>query len=354
MRRATMKKSTIFAGLTLLIAGGVYAQDTAPAAPEVRQPIAAEIVPLAVKSIMNDVEAAGDSFIAVGERGQILRSQDGQQWTQVPVPTRAMLTRVHFVDAKNGWAVGYDGVVLRSTDGGKNWNMKNFDSAWGKPYYDAYFTTPNTGLVIGANGRALGTEDGGETWQVVTNPVFDTGFNLYAMRALADGTLMIAGERGMLARSTDSGASWEMLVPPYIGSYFGVIPVGAHGAIFYGLQGRVFYAQDTRILPILDDPDAYDPFTFESITDSAKLAAMGWRQIDNPVSQSLFGGTLYDSDKLVLVGVDGTIVTGPVSANALQQLVSPTDDPIADVIVRNNGLLLVGRNGIYHGKLPQR
>lgn len=348
----TMKTSITFVAISLLISGAVYAQQKKEAKPEVRKPIAAEIAPLADKSIMNDIEAVTGGFIIVGERGQILLSQDGQKWTQVPVPTRAMLTRVHFVDAKNGWAVGYDGAVLRSADGGKSWTLKNFDSAWGKPYFDAYFTTPDKGLVIGANGRALRTEDNGETWNEVTNDVFDTGFNLYAIRALADGTLMIAGERGMLARSTDGGETWHMLSPPYIGSYFGVIPVGEHGAVLYGLQGRVFYAEDARKLPALEDPAEYDPFKYKNITDPAKLAEMGWRKINNPVQQSLFGGTLDSDNKLVLVGVDGTIVTGPVSTDSLKRLKSPTDDPISDVIVRSNELLLVGRNGIYHGKHP--
>ena len=332
------------------LTGPAHAQGSDGA--DARQPQPAEIMPLADQAILNDLAPTGEGFVAVGERGHILRSGDGKNWQQSPSPVRAMLTRAQFLDADHGWAVGHDGSVLRTDDGGKNWTLAHFDSAWGKPFYDLLFSDADTGVVSGANGRMLKTDDGGESWTEVSNPVFDTGFHLYDINRLADGTLAIAGERGMLARSTDDGETWEMLVPPYIGSYFGVLPYGEHGAVFFGLQGRVFAAEDVRALPTLDDPISYDPFTAENVTDPAKLADMGWRQIGNPEAESLFGGAIYDGDKLVLVGVDGSIVHGRVADSALKAFEGPTDEPLADVVALKNGLLLVGRTGIYHSSRP--
>ncbi|MHA7834428.1 MAG: WD40/YVTN/BNR-like repeat-containing protein, partial [Algiphilus sp.] len=191
-----------------------------------RQPEPSEMMPLADKAIVNDITPAGDHLVAVGERGHILRSQDGDDWHQVQAPVRAMLTRVTFVDDQHGWAVGHDGSVLRTTDGGQSWEVRHWDAAWGRPFYDAIFSTPDKGLVVGSNGRMLRTDDGGESWEEVTNEVFDTGFHLYKIERLEGGALMIAGERGFMARSLDDGETWEMVEPPYIGSYFGVIPVG--------------------------------------------------------------------------------------------------------------------------------
>ncbi len=305
---------------------------------------------MATESILNDIEDTGKRLVTVGERGHILLSDDGKEWQQVASPVRAMLNRVDFVDAQNGWAVGHDGSVLRTTDGGESWQLKNFDSDWGKPFYDTYFTTPDKGMVIGANGRALATEDGGESWSEVTNPVFDTGFNMYALGILNEDTTIVAGERGMLGRTLDGGETWEMLVPPYIGSYFGVLPTGGYSVVLYGLQGRVFYAEDVRELPALEDPSTYDPFKFENITDPEKLAEMGWRLIDNRVQQSLFGGSLYDNGEVVLVGVDGSVVYGSVHGGSVQAFKGPTDEPISDIVVQDDGLIMVGRTGIYHSK----
>lgn len=321
-----------------------------------RQPEASEIKPLADKAIVNDLKRAGDRLVAVGERGHILLSDDGDKWRQVQAPVRAMLTRVTFVDDRNGWAVGHDGSVLRTTDAGESWELRHWDAAWGRPFYDAIFTTPERGLVIGSNGRMLRTEDGGQSWEEVTNEVFDTGFHLYEIERLDGGALMIAGERGFLARSLDDGESWQMIEPPYIGSYFGVIPVGPHSAVLYGLQGKVFRAIDVRELTILDDPMAYDPFINESVTDPQMLAAMGWQAFENPVVESLFGGSLYDdggAGTLVLVGVDGTIVSGSADQAQLAPVQSPTDQPLSDVIVQAERLLMSSRTGMQTAGKPQ-
>lgn len=340
---------TIASLLALLPLNG-YAQSAE--AEQSRQSQPAEMMPLADQAIINDISRAGERLVAVGERGHVLVSDDGGQWQQVAAPTRAMLTRVVFVDAEHGWAVGHDGAVLTTADGGDSWELRHFDAAWGKPFYDALFQTPESGLVIGANGRMLRTDDAGASWTEVTNEVFDTGFNLYEIERLHGGTLLIAGERGFLARSLDDGQSWEMLEPPYIGSYFGVLPTGDQSAILFGLQGRVFEATDVRALATLDDPFSYDPFINESVTDPSELSNMGWRRFDNPEEESLFGGAIYDDARVVLVGVDGTIMHGRSDSTALEVLESPTGAPISDVVVRDGELLMGGRGGFYRRDLP--
>lgn len=324
------------------------AQDTARDA----QP--AEMMPLASKVIINDLARVGGGFIAVGERGHILRSSDGSDWQQVPSPTRAMLTRVTFVDADHGWAVGHDGSVLHTRDGGAEWELRHYDADWGKPFYDASFTSPESGLVVGANGRMMRTDDGGENWVDVSSPVFDTGFHLYDLSRLPGEVLLIAGERGFLARSLDGGDSWEMIVPPYIGSYFGVLPVGEAGALFYGLQGRVYLAPDVAALEVFDDPLIYDPFINETVDDPGQLRRMGWQRFENADTQSLFGAAIGGDDNahVILVGVDGTMLHGRLDSGRVSPLSSPTSEPISDVLIASDRLLLGSRTGMHYRDLP--
>ncbi|CAM9941750.1 unnamed protein product [Chrysoparadoxa australica] len=337
----------------LLIAAGTAAGQTDNAESQPRQAQPAEMMPLADKGIINALARAGDQFVAAGERGHILLSDDGESWRQVPVPVRGMLTRVVFRDATHGWATGWDGAVLRTTDGGETWSLVNFEPDWGKPYFDILPTGADSATLVGSNGLMRTTDDGGESWTLVDNDVFAAGFHLYDLEQLADGTLLIAGERGMLARSVD-GDTWDMLVPPYVGSYFGVLPVGEHGAVLYGLQGRVLYAEDVRALPALDDPMAYDPFAAESITDPAVLEEMGWRRLDNPSKESLFGGDIDDDGQLTLVGVDGAIVHGDLESGELHLIESPTAEPLSDLIRRGDDLLLSGRTGLHTGGLTRK
>jgi photosystem II stability/assembly factor-like uncharacterized protein len=74
------------------------------------------------KSLLQDIARAGDRLIVVGERGHIAYSDDnGKSWQQADDPTRAMLNAVFFISPEEGWAVGHDGLVLHTTDSGKNW-----------------------------------------------------------------------------------------------------------------------------------------------------------------------------------------------------------------------------------------
>ncbi len=61
---------------------------------------AAEIRPLAAKSLLLDVVRSGARYVAVGARGDVLLSDDGRDWRQVEVPTRATLTAVSAIDAQ--------------------------------------------------------------------------------------------------------------------------------------------------------------------------------------------------------------------------------------------------------------
>ena len=80
------------------------------------------------------------SVIGVGKRSILRTTDGGTTWTETaPVDERIVdLRAVHFVDASNGWIAGsgteeiIDGrsvsytVVLRTTDGGATWTIREF------------------------------------------------------------------------------------------------------------------------------------------------------------------------------------------------------------------------------------
>ncbi|HRH61162.1 MAG TPA: YCF48-related protein, partial [Chitinophagaceae bacterium] len=45
------------------------------------------------------------------------------QWSQVASPTKSNLNDIEFYKSRYGFAVGEDGVVLRSKDGGQTWEL---------------------------------------------------------------------------------------------------------------------------------------------------------------------------------------------------------------------------------------
>ena len=317
MKNASMWMAALLAAGASLLA---HAQDGEVPAPPVR-PMPAEIMPLTPKSLLLDIDRAGSRYIAVGERGAIIASRDGAQWAQLPVPVRSAFTSVSFVDAEHGWAAGHDAAIVRSEDGGRSWQLQNFQPELNKPVLDLLALDPQRAIAVGGYGLMLRTQDGGAHWQQVelaaANP---DEMHLNAIARLGNGDLFIAGEQGLLLLSGDGGASWKKQNTPYEGSFFGVLPRGDKGALIFGLRGNIYLSDDVR--------------------------AGSWRKIESGTVASMFGGTATAEGGEVLVGLNG-VVLKITAGGAVQQLRAPAGTPLSAAIVDPRaGLIAVGESGV--------
>ncbi len=73
------------------------------------------------------------------------------------------MTAVHFADSDTGWAVGYGGTLMKSTNGGMTWNYQSLGS--NKVLKSLFFIDAQTGWVVGWDGFIVKTSDGGVTWR---------------------------------------------------------------------------------------------------------------------------------------------------------------------------------------------
>ena len=87
---------------------------------------------------------------------------DGAWVWQNPLPQGNDLSAVTFVDATHGWAVGGNGVILATADGGATWSAQSSGSDAGLS--DVAFPDATHGWAVGGNGVILATADGGATW----------------------------------------------------------------------------------------------------------------------------------------------------------------------------------------------
>ena len=203
----------------------------------------AEQMPLATKSMLLDIARSGNVLVAVGERGHIVTSTDGQNWKQAEhVPTRSTLTTVFGIDGRL-WAAGHDAVILTSGDNGKTWTQLYSDPERNQAVMDIYFTDKNNGVAIGSYGLYLYTSDGGKTWDEATVDE-EIDYHLNSLLDFGDGRWIIAGEAGYSYRSFDSGETWEAIDMPYQGSMWGALKTADDCMLFYGLRGHVLESCD--------------------------------------------------------------------------------------------------------------
>jgi photosystem II stability/assembly factor-like uncharacterized protein len=198
---------------------------------------------VATRTLLLDAQTFGQTVVAVGASGHIVRSSDsGASWQAVPAPTLATLTGVSFPDEEHGWAVGHDAIILHTDDGGLTWSKQYQGSDLQASFLDVCFPDARTGFAVGAYGQFLATDDGGRTW--TPHRIIEEDYFLNRISVGPTGTLYIAGEHGTLLRSTDRGATWSPIRSPYDGSFYGILPLGPKSLLAHGLRGRVYRSDD--------------------------------------------------------------------------------------------------------------
>ena len=156
---------------------------------------------------------------AVGANGTIIATNDGgEHWTaQRSGKPGEQLSAVTFVDRLRGWIVGWDGTILATTDGGLVWRAEN--SSTGSNLLDVDFTDALHGWIASADGTLLTTSDGGQHWRLRalrqasgdTLHVVFAGSHCGWVRATAVG--LDSGSDVLsttLLNSVDGGARWTV------------------------------------------------------------------------------------------------------------------------------------------------
>jgi len=107
---------------------------------------------------------------AAGEAGTVFRTTDGgRTWKPLVTNASININRLHFVDWNTGWMIGEipgkekdapQTVLLSTINGGRTWIRQALPDLVG-----FYFVDAKTGWAVGYNATLLKTTDGGVTWQ---------------------------------------------------------------------------------------------------------------------------------------------------------------------------------------------
>ena len=129
----------------------------------------------------------------------------------------AAIRSMQFVDQREGWAVGDDGAIWHSIDGGQKWERQS--SGTSASLRAVHFLTPYTGWVVGrmelpgggSRGVVLATTDGGLKWTpIATHPI--PGLNCVRFFTQRDGVAAGDGSDMFptgLFTTNDGGQSWR-------------------------------------------------------------------------------------------------------------------------------------------------
>lgn len=311
------------------------------------------------KLMVNGLAQQGSRLVAAGELGHILiaDSPDGP-WrvAQIASERGSTFTRAAFVGDKTALAVGHDGWIVRSADGGETWKEAAFDQGRPDPLLGIAGPFDGTLFAFGAFGLFMSSTDEGQTWQTAplvieaadevkklkpaeVDPNADPFANfgaqdsqadrhLNAMIRLPDNSLVLVGERGLVLQSRDLGASWKSLDSDYQGSFFGVLVLEDRLLVF-GMRGNAFISDDQ---------------------------GKTWQKSEIPRTVSLFSGLKLASGDVALVGDNNTVLVskdrGATFTVASEAKVRGLAAGLAEALELPDGALLtVGDTGIVRRSL---
>lgn len=315
---------------------------------------------LATQRLLQASAVAGERLVAAGARGHIVYSDDeGATWQQATVPVSVDLTALFFVDAKQGWAVGHEGVVLHTADGGASWELQldgrrantlvlehvrglpaDFDPATrdallveaeravtegpSLPLLDVWFADAQQGFVVGAYNLIFHTRDGGKTWQPwVERTQNERFYHLYGIRGSADG-VYITGELGLALSLDAESGRFTALQTPYDGSWFGLLTKPGL-VLAYGLRGTAWRSLD---------------------------GGQTWEAADTGIGASITAGQVLADGRLLLCSQAGDVLVSDDDGASFQKIVLKAPMSYAGIAASGDTLVLSGPRGVRVERLP--
>lgn len=128
-----------------------------------------------IQTISNKLSLLSVSFVnkSVGwitgissGNGQVYKTTDGGiSWNKLSLPESIYkINKLFFIDENHGWIVGRLGLILYTSDGGKNWQIQRDIKTGQEALNDVFFIDKNFGWTAGGKGTLFYTINGGKKW----------------------------------------------------------------------------------------------------------------------------------------------------------------------------------------------
>ncbi len=260
----------------------------------------------------------------------ILRSVGGgQKWERLTSGSvlTATLTGIEFLDDTLGFAVGYNGTILRTTDGGAVWRLLRQGSGYSPTVWLSAvdFVDPLHGWTVGRTGNhpfsliVIRTSDGGDSWETFTFSALPWAEDVAFVDLLTGYTCGF----GAVLKTVDGGESWEVQPVPIPASFASIdfvdplagLTVGAGGAVMRTGDGLVWesHAADT-LLAALNGLDYVSPDIGYAVGTQGAVwkttdGGTSWQELASPTRNDLVAVHFSDDTNGAAVGAGGTIIT---------------------------------------------
>lgn len=314
------------------------------------------------KVLLEAITNAGSRLVAVGQHGVIILSDDyGKTWIQAKVPVDVTLTCVEFVTPFIGWSAGHFGVILKTEDGGRSWELQldgikaneltlaaakeataqnsqvpgaalalrrsEFFMKGGPdlPFLSILVLGTQKVIAFGAYRMTMITTDGGKTWADWSLHIYDRLSNDIYDAVLADGNIYVVGGSGKVFLSKDDGNTFLPLSSPADVTLFGVL-VSKNGSIItFGVAGSCFRSTD---------------------------CGASWMQVDLNIEDNLLAGRVLKSGDILIASQTGALFRSSDDGASFSAINGPASlSPYGFIQTTDENIVFVGNNGVTQASI---
>jgi photosystem II stability/assembly factor-like uncharacterized protein len=156
---------------------------------------------------LSDIDGVDSNHVwAVGENGLVLvTSNGGSTWNIQAINTKRKLNGVSFINSSIGWVVGENGVIARTSSGGQNWTI--LATGLTENLNGVFAVSQLLVWVVGGSGTILSSTNG-INWVAQRSGVT---YDLNAVYFYNNLIGWVVGKNGTILKTTDGGANWRAL-----------------------------------------------------------------------------------------------------------------------------------------------
>eukprot|EP00456_Euglypha_rotunda_P033111 TRINITY_DN25690_c0_g1_i1.p1 TRINITY_DN25690_c0_g1~~TRINITY_DN25690_c0_g1_i1.p1 ORF type:complete len:368 (-),score=85.09 TRINITY_DN25690_c0_g1_i1:121-1224(-) len=214
------------------------------------------------------------------------------------------------------WAVGGNGKIVRSDDGGMVFSAQVGPVSVNLQAIAAW--SAEQAIAAGNEGLVIRTDDGGKNWQLVPAPKSEIANKLLRLRAYDGGIAWAVGELGAVLKSSDYGHSWQRVLPEKDQAWNDIFFVGERGWLV-GEFGQILISED---------------------------GGVQWRPVVSGIESSLMSVCFRDADNGVAVGLSGSVLSTRDGGASWTALKPQTREHLNDVIWDGTRWIAVGDKGV--------
>ncbi len=319
----------------------------------------------------------GDNVIAVTNSSAIYKSADfGSTWEAVtPVPS-STLTKLFAFSDDVVYAGGQKGLIMKTTDGGKNWKaLSHIANNVCLSINGLFFITKDFGFSATSYGGIAKTSDGGATWVSIKKDTSAATVTNNAVVFTTSTTGFVAGQLSssidIIYKTVDAGTTWTVASKGAAAASLNSIAfgntqvgaaVGAKLKILYTKDGGTTWALATTTgVPTAQATATLNSVTFlsgseaiavgDKVTLKSNDGGQTWTYVPLTTTQTLNGVAFLNNNAWAIgakssspksIGVWQSVDKGANWSNKVEYAVFDTaSTTYNDIAVTNNGSVFV-------------